>query len=187
MRYETLAQGKHLTFLKHERWEFVRRNRARDVAILVAITPSNSILFVEQHRIPVNKRVIELPAGLVGDEDANMKEGLFAAAQRELLEETGYMANHLQFLFRGPSSVGLTDEVVSFLLATKLEKISNGGGVDGEAIELHEIPLDECLSWLETQQSLQHKMVDPKIFSGLFFLFHPFLKRTERGVDDAPQ
>ena len=62
---------------------------------------------MEQYRPPVDKYVIELPAGLAGDQKENRGEALESAARRELLEETGYQAAKMEQLVWGASSAGI--------------------------------------------------------------------------------
>ena len=112
--------------------------------------------------------VIELPAGLMGDSHEHESETVEIAAQRELEEETGYAAWELRELTSGPPSAGMSSEVVTFLLATKLERKSAGGGVHHEAIELHEIPLADVPQWLEKRRE-HGTLVDPKVYAGLYF------------------
>ena len=91
------------------------------------------------------------------------------AARRELLEETGYEAAGMRYLFTGPSSPGLTSETLSFYLATDLKKVAAGGGVDNENIIVHEAPLDTIDAWL-AEQTAAGKSLDPRIYTGLYFL-----------------
>ena len=63
-----LAEGRHLRFVERNGWEFVERKNVTGVAILVALTDEGRVLIVEQWREPVGARVLELPAGLAGDE-----------------------------------------------------------------------------------------------------------------------
>ncbi|MEC8560867.1 MAG: NUDIX hydrolase [Planctomycetota bacterium] len=137
-----LGAGRHLALLAHDGWEYVTRTTARGVVGVVALTPDREVLLVEQYRPPVGCRVLELPAGLVGDAT---EETVLEAASRELYEETGYRApdDRLQWLMRAPSSAGLTDEVVELVLARDVTRCGPGGGVDGERIELLVVPLDE--------------------------------------------
>ena len=109
---------------------------------------------------------IGLPAGISGDEG---EESTLQSARRELEEETGYRADAWTYLFTGPSSPGLTTEMVSFYLAEGLHQISEGGGVAHENITVHRIPLPLVHGWLMDQTG-QGKVVDPKIFMGLYFL-----------------
>ena len=126
-------------------------------------------MLVEQHRIPVGSRVIELPAGLAGDlpdaEDEDFKE----AARRELLEETGYEAENIKFLCEGPPTAGLTSEIQTLLRATGLRKTGPGGGDESEDITVHAIALEELDTWLASAAK-RGCLIDPKIYAGLYFL-----------------
>ena len=137
--------------------------------VIVAVTVARNLLLVEQFRRPLERRVIELPAGLAGDIAGSETELLAVAAQRELLEETGYEAAEMQYLTAGPTSAGLTDEVVTFFLATGLNKTGRGGGDDSEAIDVHEIPLASIRTWLDDRAN-EGLSIDPKVYAGLFFL-----------------
>ena len=169
---EIVAEGRFLRFAKRNSWEYVERVNVRDVAVLVPITAEDEIVLVEQYRIPVQARMIELPAGLVGDEEEFREENLLDAANRELEEETGYRADELTLLTRAPSSGGMTSELVSFLHATGMEKVSAGGGVDGEEITVHVVPLGELRRWLR-QKEAEGFLLDPKIFAGLYLIGRP--------------
>src|SRR5437763_1927437 len=123
---KTLYAGKFLALVQEERWEYVDRIGASGAAIIVAVTDEQKLLLVEQYRIPVQARTIELPAGIVGDEPGGADECHADAARRELLEETGYAAEHIEALTTGPASSGLTSEVVTLLLASGLKKTHGG-------------------------------------------------------------
>lgn len=166
---ETLAEGRFLRLSSACGWEFVERVGVQDAAALVAVTRDRHLVLVEQHRIPVGSRTIELPAGLVGDQAAARAESLFAAANRELEEETGYRAGRLELLARVPSSTGLTSEIVSILRASDLERVGAGGGVAGEDIAVHLVPISEARDWLQRRER-GGVLLDPKIYVGLYFL-----------------
>lgn len=163
---QLLYQGSHLHLLRRDGWEFVRRAHGGGVVGIVAITDDRKLVLVEQHRIPVGKSTIELPAGLVGDETAN--EDLAEAARRELLEETGYHAGQVRFLAEGPSSAGLTDEVLAVVLATRLSRRHRGGGVGQERIRVHEVPLDRVDDWCRARRD-SGCIVDLKVYVALYF------------------
>jgi ADP-ribose pyrophosphatase len=163
-----LHEGRFLRLVKLGHWEYAERNSAQGAVVIVAITDERKLLFTEQHRIPMAKAVIELPAGLVGDIPGEEDEAWAEAARRELLEETGYDARRIQFLTHGPVSAGFGTETVSFFLAKGLRKIGQGGGVDGEDIRVHEVPLDRAEAWLR-KQVRGGLLVDPKVYAGLFF------------------
>jgi ADP-ribose pyrophosphatase len=155
----TLHDGRHLRLLQRGGWEYVSRASARNVVGVIAITDEGELVLVEQHRTPVDTAVIELPAGLVGDQGA---ETVLEAAARELEEETGYLADRFEPLWIGPSSAGLTDELVSLVRATGLRRAHAGGGVDDERIIVHRVPLEELDSWLRTRER-SGMLVDLKV------------------------
>ena len=162
----SLCRGKFLELLKEGRWEYVRRVNANGAVMIVAETEDGELLLVEEYRVPLHALTIGLPAGISGDEG---EESTLQSARRELEEETGYRADAWTYLFTGPSSPGLTTEMVSFYLAEGLHQISEGGGVAHENITVHRIPLPLVHGWLMDQTG-QGKVVDPKIFMGLYFL-----------------
>jgi ADP-ribose pyrophosphatase len=164
---EILYTGRHLELVKEGRWEFVRRHQASAVVAIIAVTPADELLLVEQHRVPVGASVIELPAGLVGDEDAG--EDILVAANRELDEETGWSARDLRVVNRGPSSAGLTNEIVTQVLARDLHRTSAGGGVPGEDITVHTIPRSRVIAWLADKAKAGH-LIDHKVQAGLWWL-----------------
>ena len=164
--YYSLCRGKFLELLKEGRWEYVRRVNANGAVMIVAVTEDGELLLVEEYRVPLHALTIGLPAGISGDEG---EESTLQSARRELEEETGYRADAWTYLFTGPSSPGLTTEMVSFYLAEGLHQISEGGGVAHENITVHRIPLPLVHGWLMDQTG-QGKEVDPKIFMGLYFV-----------------
>src|SRR5688572_30282083 len=107
----TLYKGKYLALVKEGHWEYADRVGATGAAIILAVTPEEKILVVEQYRVPVHARTIELPAGITGDEGENESDA--DAARRELLEETGFEASKIEPLMTGPASSGLTSETVT--------------------------------------------------------------------------
>ena len=119
--------------------------------------------------MPVGARVIELPAGLAGDLPGARDEDFREAARRELLEETGYEAESIEFLCEGPPSAGLTSEIQTLLRATGLRKTGPGGGDESEDITVHAISLDQLDAWL-TAAVERGCLIDPKIYAGLYFL-----------------
>ena len=95
---KSLAEGKHLRLVVDGRWEFAERTSASGAVCIVAVTPEQRVLIEEQHRVAMGTNVLELPAGLAGDSPADHGEQLARAAERELLEDTGYQAANMQIL-----------------------------------------------------------------------------------------
>ena len=166
---EVLAETSHLRLINYDGWSYVERTSANGVVCIVARTPADCLLLVEQYRPPVNRRVIELPAGLSGDLADQPDEHLETAARRELLEETGYEASPWNRFGDVASSAGLTNEVVTMFIANHLVKVAAGGGDASEDITVHEIPLTKIDTWLQDAQR-SGKLVDARVYSGLYLL-----------------
>jgi ADP-ribose pyrophosphatase len=162
-----LGSGRYLTLLDDDGWEYVTRPTITGVVVIVAITDDEKLLLVEQYRPAVQRRVVELPAGLVGDVDAS--ESLIVAAGRELEEETGFAAREISPLAEGPIAVGVSDEMVSFFHARHLARVGAGGGDASEEITTHEVPLPELRRFLAARAAAG-LAVDPKIYAGLFLI-----------------
>jgi ADP-ribose pyrophosphatase len=159
-----LGEGRFLRLVKERGWEFVERTNVTGIAVIVAVTADGRLLLTEQLRRPLNKLVIELPAGLAGDVAGEEDELLAIAAGRELLEETGYQAERMEYLAAGTTSAGLCTEIVTVFRAQGLKKVAAGGGVDHENIRVHEVPLDSLDGWLR-QQEIAGKLVDLKVYA----------------------
>ena len=164
-----LFSGKFLALIAEGHWEYVHRVNATGAAIILAVTDDQKVLLVEQYRIPVHTRTIELPAGIIGDEPGGNRESQAEAARRELLEETGYAAAQIELLTTGPASSGLASEVVALFKASGLRRTGKGGGVAHEDITVHEVPLVEVDAWLAAKAKAG-VLIDPKIYAGLYFL-----------------
>jgi ADP-ribose pyrophosphatase len=163
----TLFNGRYLRLQQRGSWEYAERTNAGSAVIIVAVTPEDRVLFVEQFRIPVGRRSIEMPAGLVGD--LGEEESVETAAARELLEETGWQAQRIEWLMAGPSSSGMSNEIIAFVRAHGLSRVHAGGGDEGENITVHEIPRPEAAAWLHAKR-LEGYSIDPKLYAGLWFI-----------------
>lgn len=160
----TVYEGRHLSMRGRGGWEYASRNIAQSAVGIVAVTEAGDVVLVEQHRPPVVQNVIELPAGLSGDIVGKEDEALLEAAKRELLDETGYVAERWTELVTGYSSPGLTDEAITLFIAEHLKKAGVGGGDQSENITVHEVPRDGVLAWLKGKAAV----ADLKLLAGLF-------------------
>ena len=145
----TLYESKWLGLYRIGDWDFARRPNSDACVGILAITDGDEVVLVEQFSIPVGKRVIEIPAGLVGDEPEHRGESLTATAGRELLEETGHRAESIRPILSSPTSAGMTPEFTHLFLATGLSRENEGGGTSGEDITVHHVPLAELRTFLE--------------------------------------
>ncbi len=166
---QVLHQGHWLSLKRRGRWEYAVRNTPAGAVVIVAMTPQRQVLFVEQYRVPIGAATIEMPAGLIGDLVDAADEDVFDSARRELEEETGYTAASFELLASGPSSAGMSTEIIHFVRARKLCKVGPGGGDATENIIIHEIPIDSAAQWLQERQR-QGIPIDPKLYAGLWWL-----------------
>ncbi|MFC4995176.1 NUDIX hydrolase [Rubritalea tangerina] len=164
---DVLHEGKYLGLYQRGTWEFALRPNASVCATILPITDQKEIVLVEQFRIPMQARVIEVPAGLVGDEPEFEGETIADCAGRELLEETGYRASKITELLASPTSAGMTPEVTHMFAATGLTKEHEGGGVEGEDITVHLVPLESIDTFLAQKQQ-QGYQIDFKIHASLY-------------------
>jgi len=163
-------EGKYQRMLVRDSWEYSERTHAGGLAaIIIAVTPEDEVLFVEQFRVPLQARTIEMPAGLVGDIDAG--ESIGDSAVRELEEETGWTADHAEVLMIGPTSSGASSEKIAFVRATGLRKVGAGGGDASEDITVHAIPRARAAAWLVEKMAEGYEL-DAKLWAGLWMIEH---------------
>lgn len=151
--------GRFIAAKRRGRWEYVSRTQGVSAAVILAIddegpvggAQDRHVLLVEQYRVPLGRRCLELPAGLIGDDGNN--EAPETAAARELEEETGYRAASLSSLGEFYSSPGMVSECFTLFRATGLIKLSDGGGVDGEDIMVHRVPLADIAAFVADKRT----------------------------------
>lgn len=166
---DQIGKGRFLKLVKAGSWEYVQRLGCDGIVVLVAVTPEDEILLVEQFRPAIGQKCLELPAGLSGDDSDKVGEALSKAALRELEEETGYQAGSLEVLTEGPISAGMSTEVITLFRARDLTRVSEGGGDEFEDIEVHRVPLSSAEEWIAKYTQEHDCAVDPKVFAGLYF------------------
>ncbi|WP_252258254.1 NUDIX hydrolase [Erythrobacter aurantius] len=144
---EVMWQGRFITAKTRGRWEYVGRAWGIRAAAIIAIDEdpdgTRHVILVSQYRVPLGRFCLEIPAGLVGDDEGSEGELAVDAAIRELEEETGYRAERMEVLGEFYSSPGMVSESFTLLRATGLTKVSEGGGTDSENINVHRVALRE--------------------------------------------
>jgi len=166
---ETLCNGKWLRLKRRGRWEYAERTNPGGGVMIIAVTAEDRLLFVEQYRPAIECMTIEMPAGLVGDAATSSGESAVDAAHRELVEETGYRAARIEFLMEGPTSAGMSNEILAFVRAHDLVRVEAGGGDETEEITVHEVPRRDAAAWLVDRIRAGYS-IDPKMFAGLYML-----------------
>jgi len=167
---KTIAKkGKFIRLVTNDGWEYVERVNCSGVVIILPMTDDKKVIFIEQYRIPVKRKTIEFPAGLVNDKKLKRKETLIEAAKRELLEETGYKAKRIVKLVEGPASSGTSSDMLTMVRAIDIKKVADGGGDDSESIIVHEVPLKSAEKWLLGMKK-KGRLVGTRIYAGLYFL-----------------
>ena len=147
---ETVWEGMFIAAKRQGRWEFVSRTRGVSAAVILAVEDGH-VLLVEQPRAALGCHCLELPAGLIGDEEEG--EGAEVAAIRELEEETGYRADHMVDLGRFYASPGMSSEGFNLLRAEGLTKVGDGGGTESEEITVYRVKLEEVPRFVEAKRA----------------------------------
>jgi len=154
-------QGKWVVAKTRGRWEYVSRARSIRAAVILAVEDGH-VLLVEQFRTPLQRACIELPAGLIGDGEEAEGEHAMDAAGRELEEETGYRAAELTDAGEFFSSPGLVTESFTLVIAKGLTRVGDGGGVHGEDITVHRVPLADIEDFVARQRAAG-KAIDVRV------------------------
>ncbi|MEG3148889.1 NUDIX hydrolase [Sphingomonas sp. ZT3P38] len=147
---ETVWEGKYIVAKKQGTWEYVARARGIQAAVILAVD-EGAVLLVEQYRVPLGQRSLELPAGLVGDEEDG--ESAETSAARELEEETGYRPAQVETIGYFYSSPGMVSEGFTLVRATGLTKVSDGGGNSDEDITVHRVPLSGIVDFVAAKRA----------------------------------
>lgn len=150
MSAQTVWQGRFMTMQVDGQWEYASRARGIGAAVILAID-NGDVILVEQYRVPIGQRCLELPAGLVGDETEG--EPVETAAARELEEETGYRAGRVETVGFFHSSPGMVSEGFTLVRALDLVRVSDGGGDAGEDITVHRVALSGIADFVAAKRA----------------------------------
>ena len=144
-------EGRFIKAVKDGSWEYAARNRGIEAAVILAIDAEDRVILVEQYRVPLGRRCLELPAGLVGDESEG--EPIADAAIRELEEETGYRAAAIEELGVFHASPGMVSEGFTLVRAHGLTKVGDGGGNGDEDITVHRVKRSEVAAFVAAKRA----------------------------------
>jgi len=150
--------GKYVRALKRGKWEYV--SRVGDVrAVVILAEFDGKMILIDQPRIAVGGRCLELPAGLVGDEDPDAT--VESTAVKELEEETGFTAESVERLGDFHASPGMLSESFTLVLAHGVTR-GEGGGTEHEDIEVHLVARSEIPAFIE-QKRAEGLAIDVKL------------------------
>jgi len=143
-------EGKFVRAFKRGNWEYA--SRARDMrAVVILAEHEGKFILVSQPRVAPDCRCVELPAGLVGDHDPNAT--IEDTAIKELEEETGFTASHVERLGDFYSSPGMLAEAFTLVRAHRVRRIGEGGGDEHEDIEVHLVARADVPNFLEQRRA----------------------------------
>jgi ADP-ribose pyrophosphatase len=147
---ELMWEGKFVRLLKRERWEYASRTN-QITAVVILAEHEGKVILIEQPRVAPDCRCIELPAGLVGDQDPDATvEG---TAVKELEEETGFTAERVERLGEFFASPGMLAESFTLVRAHGVRKIGDGGGDEQEDIIVHLVPRAQIPNFVEQKRA----------------------------------
>jgi ADP-ribose pyrophosphatase len=147
---EVMCEGRFVRLVKRGKWEFASRARNINAVVIIA-EHDGKVILVDQPRVPLGARCVELPAGLVGDEDPNAT--VEATAIKELEEETGFTAERIELLGEFYASPGMVSESFTLVRAHGVRRIGEGGGDENEDIRVHLLARADIPSFLEQKRA----------------------------------
>ncbi len=128
---------------------------------IIAMTEEGKIVFVEQYRKPLERSLIEIPAGKLEPNEAPE-----ITAVRELEEETGYTTEQMQYVTSFYTSPGFADELMHVYFTDNLIKLDEAVPLDeDEFVEVHYLSLEEA-----EQYVLEQKIYDAKTAYAILYL-----------------
>ena len=142
-------QGKYISVCKRGRWEYVSRTGSTNAVVILA-EHDGKIILIEQYRVPVGARCLELPAGLVGDEDKDAT--VDDTAVKELEEETGFTCERVERLGEFHSSPGMVAESFTLVRAHGIRKVGKGGGDEHEDIAVHLVAREDIPEFVQRRR-----------------------------------
>jgi ADP-ribose diphosphatase len=162
---EVMWAGKYVRAIKRGKWEYASRTNNINAVVILAEYEGRLIL-VDQPRVPPDCRCIELPAGLVGDDDLNATPE--STAIKELEEETGFTAERIERLGEFYASPGMLSESFMLVRAHNVHRVGEGGGDENEDIQVHLVARAEIANFIE-QKRAEGFGVDVKLLLFLNF------------------
>ena len=129
---------------------------------VIPLHDDGTITLVRQYRASLDRELVEVPAGI---RDVDGEDDVTTAA-RELVEEAGLEARHLELLATFNNSPGFSDESVALYLATDLHPVPHDPqGIEEQSMTIERVPFAEALADVEAG-----RITDAKTVIGLLML-----------------
>jgi len=161
IKSDLIYQGKVLLEVRRDRVhlpdgkeavrEYVKHSGA---VVIIPVLDNGNLIFEKQYRYPVQRIMLELPAGKI-----DPGEAILNTAIRELYEETGYIAKEWHHLGQMHPCVGYSDERIEIFLAQGLQQKSTQNPDHGEFIELLTLSLEEAVNKVKLGQITDGKTI----------------------------
>lgn len=135
------------------------KNTSRDIikhpgaTAVIAFIDEENIILVEQFRLALNKNLLEIPAGKLDKGEEPIK-----CAKRELQEETGYIANNLEYLGAIATAPGFCDEIIYLYKASNLT-IGNKNEDDDEFTNVKIININKVKEMIKNGEIIDGKTI----------------------------
>lgn len=121
--------------------------------VILPMFDNGDLLLERQHRYPLRRDFIELPAGKIDPNEDDL-----VCAQRELLEETGYIASEWRYLMTQYPCIGYSDERLVYFQARGLTHVGDAPDHD-EFLEILRVPFTEALEMVRDGRICEAKTV----------------------------
>jgi ADP-ribose pyrophosphatase len=147
---EIMWAGNFVRAMRRGKWEYASRANGINAVVILAEFEGEMIL-IDQPRAAPDCRCVELPAGLVGDDDPAATPE--TTAVKELEEETGFTAERIERLGEYYASPGMLSESFTLVRAHGVRKIGEGGGDDNEDINVHLVARADIPNFVEQMRA----------------------------------
>jgi ADP-ribose pyrophosphatase len=147
---EVMWAGKFVRAVRRGKWEYASRT-GNITAVVILAEHEGKVILIDQPRVPLGERCLELPAGLVGDTDPNAT--IEDTAIKELEEETGFTADRIERLGEFYASPGMLSEGFTLVRAHGVRKIGDGGGDENEDINVHLVERADIPNFIEQKRA----------------------------------
>lgn len=149
-------------------------DRGNGAVILLFNKNDKTVILTRQFRLPTfingnaDGMLIEACAGLLDKDQPDV------AIKRETEEETGYQVKEVRKIFEAYMSPGSVTEILYFFVAeySSNEKINEGGGVEGEDIDVLELPFEKALAMIDTGEIKDGKTIMLLYYAHVNQVFH---------------